>query len=358
MLPKDNDIYNKDTLRIIIHHSASKDNSNLNMLNIKKYHESKGWTTGYTGYHELIELVNGEAVCTISRPPYFHGAHTKEDNINYKSIGICIVGDFDKAKPDDILLNRLDERIESYKCLYENIIIEPHRKYATYKSCPGKHFPMERYGYVEDIKPIGYKKANLNIIKALPKDIYLLNELTTIWDAKGFDGINGTFFNPKNPNQILGIAFDREELYSNGVSWRPPRACFIIRKDLACEIVSANNFYDISNYEDILLAIGGISSTKIGRARENIIKSVPEKDRRPRTAIAYKDGYVYLITSSKYNYKMKYFVSKLNKQGFKNENIVLLDAGGSTNFYFHNDGNPIYKRTSRKVPVLIGCKRY
>jgi N-acetylmuramoyl-L-alanine amidase len=71
------------------------------------------------------------------------GAHTI--GMNDKSLGICVVGNYDLALPSETVLNRLAElcalKCRKFKLKPEDI--ETHHKYASYKTCPGTRFPMD-----------------------------------------------------------------------------------------------------------------------------------------------------------------------------------------------------------------------
>lgn len=136
-----------DVKSIIIHHSVTKDNPDSNnYAGICNYHQSKGWKTP-CGYHYVWEYINGNLIKHIGRLEDENGAHTKENEMNFHSIGICVVGDFDKEYPTEELYEELSKDIVEIMKRYPNIEIDdivPHSKYAPYKSCPGKNFDMIR----------------------------------------------------------------------------------------------------------------------------------------------------------------------------------------------------------------------
>lgn len=127
---------------IIVHHSVSpKDvpwqtaersfNNNHKMrFNFKS---SLGW---YVGYHYVI-YGNGEL--KQYRKDNEEGAHCKEQGMNFKSLGICLSGNFDSETPNpaqtETLRNFLSQKANQYGIPAENIY--PHRRFATYKSCYG-----------------------------------------------------------------------------------------------------------------------------------------------------------------------------------------------------------------------------
>lgn len=116
---------------IIIHHSAASQDQTVQ--EIEKYHLNLGWEG--VGYQYLITKL-GEV--WKGRPEFYHGAHVSEKGMNKKSIGICLIGDFDKGLPTKAQEDNLVDLVKDIKTRYPNIKFAYHRDYATYKSCPGK----------------------------------------------------------------------------------------------------------------------------------------------------------------------------------------------------------------------------
>jgi len=127
---------------IILHHSLTKDSGTVSWDAIRRYHKAKGWRD--IGYHYGIELVGGEYKIFKGRPEHQEGAHTKEQGMNRKSIGICLVGNFDWGEPCDAQLNKLYELLEDIFKRYGKLPIYPHHHFANYKSCPGEKFPLDK----------------------------------------------------------------------------------------------------------------------------------------------------------------------------------------------------------------------
>jgi N-acetylmuramoyl-L-alanine amidase len=129
--------------KLIIHHSLTKDQIVADWPAITRYHvEVKKFKAN--GYHWGIETVNNAIVLQKGRPENMVGAHTI--GMNDKSLGICVVGNYDLAPPSEAVLNRLADlcalKCREYKLRPEDI--EPHHKYASYKTCPGTKFPMDK----------------------------------------------------------------------------------------------------------------------------------------------------------------------------------------------------------------------
>jgi len=84
---------------LVLHHSLTSDNVLLaDSIAIRKYHmETNGWAD--IGYHYVIEKVAGIVTTSVGRPLQNSGAHCIEAGMNEKSIGICVVGNFDETLP-------------------------------------------------------------------------------------------------------------------------------------------------------------------------------------------------------------------------------------------------------------------
>jgi N-acetylmuramoyl-L-alanine amidase len=152
--------------KLIIHHSFTKDGKVVDWEAIRKYHTSwryngniitqekanelmgkgvKGVEAPWAdiGYHYGIELVNDDYVLQKGRLESKPGAHTV--GMNSKSLGICVVGNYDNQVPEhtaiDILVGLCIKKCTEYGLSADDI--ETHNKYASYKTCPGTMFPMD-----------------------------------------------------------------------------------------------------------------------------------------------------------------------------------------------------------------------
>lgn len=139
----------KDTRQwqgIVLHHSFTADNQLLNNTNaITKYHkEVNGWIDN--GYHFIIEHIDNKPIIVQARPLNMRGAHTKEQEQNFYSIGICLIGNYDKDIVSEetyaVLLSLLEALCRRFDISTYNI--KPHSFFAPYKSCPGHRFDLGR----------------------------------------------------------------------------------------------------------------------------------------------------------------------------------------------------------------------
>jgi hypothetical protein len=130
---------------IVLHHSLTKDGTTNDWEAIKKYHvETNGWSD--IGYHLGLEKIGNSYLYRLGRPLNKPGAATKEGHQNTLSIQICCIGNYDDEEPllcQYWLLYKLCQPlITAYKINTDNIY--GHRSWATYKSCPGKQFNIQK----------------------------------------------------------------------------------------------------------------------------------------------------------------------------------------------------------------------
>lgn len=141
---------------IVIHHSATLDGETYSWEAIRKYHvETKKWKD--IGYNFGIEKYQGKTFILAGRDIADIPAHTS--GLNSKSIGICVVGNYDNEYLDLDKKNTLLFLLKTLMYLLdlgpENII--GHREYyvltqlkladkkylfENIKTCPGLNFPL------------------------------------------------------------------------------------------------------------------------------------------------------------------------------------------------------------------------
>lgn len=133
---------------IIIHHSATDEG---NALRFYKFHRSRGWEN--LGYHFVIDNgTEGKQDGQIEISPRWikqqNGAHCQAGDMNYKGIGICLVGNFNQERVSqkqlEALVYLVDILRDYYKIPLKNIIGHKDVKGAK-TECPGKNFPWSRF---------------------------------------------------------------------------------------------------------------------------------------------------------------------------------------------------------------------
>lgn len=167
---------------IVIHHSLTQDGKTVEWNGIRHFHTS--WRFGGDiiteqkarelqnqglhveapwrdiGYHFGVEQVKDDYQVMLGRPLDMRGAHVGDGSFNNKSIGICLVGNFDKAEPSDkqwllglLLVRRLQDFYATKKIVIPSANVIGHREAQAMaglpevarKSCPGHMFDMGKF---------------------------------------------------------------------------------------------------------------------------------------------------------------------------------------------------------------------
>jgi len=154
---------------IILHHSLTEDGETVSWDAIRRYHTS--WKCDGVeiaddhvkamiaqgmpveapwkdiGYHFGIERVGDRYEILIGRMPNEVGAHCSAGGMNFSSIGICFIGNFDKAPVPVAQLSvgiRLVRSLMAVLGIEKNRVLG-HREIAPYKSCPGRKFDLNQF---------------------------------------------------------------------------------------------------------------------------------------------------------------------------------------------------------------------
>ena len=130
---------------IILHHSLTEDSGTVSWRAIRHYHtKTLGWSD--VGYHFGLERVRDEIEVFVGRPLNKVGAHCRDAGMNYKSLGICFVGNFDIVDVPKEMWDRgvhlVSGLCSSFSIPIKNV--KGHRDYAS-KSCPGHWFDLEQF---------------------------------------------------------------------------------------------------------------------------------------------------------------------------------------------------------------------
>jgi N-acetyl-anhydromuramyl-L-alanine amidase AmpD len=146
---------------IIIHHTAVSYDKNPNQFEAtNNYHKTRNFGTTsspayphasklgfYVQYHYMIEKDGKVIKCADESEIKWHASNY---DINKRSIGLCMTGNFDIEYPTKEQLRSLNSLILEIKTRHNIKDIEPHRAYAPYKSCPGKLISKEMIDSLED----------------------------------------------------------------------------------------------------------------------------------------------------------------------------------------------------------------
>ncbi len=129
-------LYQRDF--IIIHHTGAEEE---NAEAVRQHHLSRGWRD--VGYNYIIER---DGAVVPGRSLLIPGAHTKAAHMNFHSIGIALIGNFEEHPPARDQAKALIDLITGLRRQYQiataNILL--HREVPGARTlCPGKYFPKE-----------------------------------------------------------------------------------------------------------------------------------------------------------------------------------------------------------------------
>lgn len=122
------------TAYAVLHCSATKPDMDIGASDIRRWHIERGWID--IGYHYVIRL---DGSLEYGRPQDVVGSHCK--GVNWKSIGICLVGGLDsEGNPantyNEAQLKTLRGIVRYLKAFYPSIEIKAHREFNDSKDCP------------------------------------------------------------------------------------------------------------------------------------------------------------------------------------------------------------------------------
>jgi len=129
--------------QITVHHSDTESTDVGAIQRIQKMHmEENGW--GDIGYHFLIDP---QGRIYQGRSLQWQGAHAGGDN-NTGNIGICLLGDFEKDRPDPRATRSLQALIEALSVRHGigRRAVHGHSEFKA-TACPGRHLMpwVQRY---------------------------------------------------------------------------------------------------------------------------------------------------------------------------------------------------------------------
>jgi N-acetylmuramoyl-L-alanine amidase len=132
---------------VLLHHSATADSGTVSWGAIRRYHvETNGWAE--IGYNLGCELVGDHYEMMLGRDFDAKGAHCYQAEMNVKALGVCFVGDFDKAAPANEMLvfaaRKLRPIMASLGIPANRAHVLRHSDYAP-KTCPGILFPYAAF---------------------------------------------------------------------------------------------------------------------------------------------------------------------------------------------------------------------
>jgi LysM repeat protein len=134
---------------IVIHHSATNEGSGKGM---DRYHREERNMENGLAYHFVIGNGNGmrdgEVFIGARWTKQLPGGHLAIEALNQISLGICLVGDFEKRAPTRRQLDSLEALVRSLqkKTAPQPVAVTSHRRiHPNHTKCPGRLFPLDTF---------------------------------------------------------------------------------------------------------------------------------------------------------------------------------------------------------------------
>lgn len=136
----------RNITEVVIHHSVTPASQTLakSLASFDANHKrltaqgqpESGTEWRNIGYHYVVHATEGVA---NSRLDHIIGYHASNWEANKRSIGICLVGNFDQEYPSEAHIRAVSDLIKGLVGRYPNVNkVSAHREYSK-KSCPGKN---------------------------------------------------------------------------------------------------------------------------------------------------------------------------------------------------------------------------
>jgi LysM repeat protein len=134
---------------IVIHHSGTYMGT---VKGMDRFHREERHMENGLAYHFVIGngqgMGDGEIAVGHRWTEQLDGGHLRSDELNAVSIGICLVGDFEHARPTAKQMDSLRGLIHDLldRCKLSPDSICTHQQINTlYTRCPGRHFPTQAF---------------------------------------------------------------------------------------------------------------------------------------------------------------------------------------------------------------------
>jgi LysM repeat protein len=134
---------------IVIHHTASATGT---VKAIDRYHREERRMENGLAYHFLIGngrgMGDGEIAIGRRWARQLDGGHMASLALNRRSIGICLVGDFEKEKPTPSQIHNLQQLVLYLldRCQMPPESVSTHRQmHPRHTRCPGRNFPIKSF---------------------------------------------------------------------------------------------------------------------------------------------------------------------------------------------------------------------
>jgi len=133
---------------IVLHHSGT---SNGSVQGMDRYHREVRHMENGLAYHFVVGngkgMGDGEVAVGARWRRQLQGGHLASESLNRVALGICLVGNFDKAPPTAKQFNTLEALVSALlvRCRLPRSAVKTHQQInPVYTRCPGRHFTASR----------------------------------------------------------------------------------------------------------------------------------------------------------------------------------------------------------------------
>jgi hypothetical protein len=164
----------EDIKYLIVHHTATPRDSTT-FEAVKRYHmQELGWED--IGYHFFI---TGDGSLNLGRPVNYVGSHCSAGSMNFKSLGICLAGNFEIEQPSTGQLKALEGILGELRIKYQvpiDNILGHCEAPGAQTLCPGKNLLDWLKKYREEQK----KPSDVaSILEAIQENLAHLQDLVS-----------------------------------------------------------------------------------------------------------------------------------------------------------------------------------
>jgi len=155
---------------IVIHNSGAMNEPQFESIN--RYHMRRGFPVSslgyYGGYHLLIDT---DEKVKRYREDRELGAHARQRMMNFRSIGVCVAGDFTRQKPKEWQIQLLREVIVKLQIQHgiplKNVLLH---KNISATACPGIDWREHLFNRAIEIqKTDGGERIKENVLRRLKR---------------------------------------------------------------------------------------------------------------------------------------------------------------------------------------------
>jgi N-acetylmuramoyl-L-alanine amidase len=151
---------------IIIHHTGTfRDQRNTTWQSVTRYHKQK-WGIDTFGYNKMIEYPDGK-IHSGRNFKIEKGYHCSARGMNWKSIGICLEGNFDNEFPSMKQTKNLIYLIDQYRKAYDIPVwrVLAHKEVPYNTQCCGGNL-------IKWLKLYRRKELLIDLIRILRKKLW------------------------------------------------------------------------------------------------------------------------------------------------------------------------------------------